>query len=256
MKKVLITFTAFFLLFSCTTDLKSGEETLKEAWASLYSSSSTEVSSSSIGPPPNPTFSACDSQKYMGKNEFIRNIVTILNNSGNCGAITYEMNGNIFNSEGIPLEGYSGEQEFSVTAKSTCGDINLEKNCLVNVTILDLYQEATCNCTSADNCSGTSNLIVPSGGITVFSLKCNREVTGYYIRCRGGTDNTIANLILSSDGYTTQYTQEWGGTRVPGGSGYPVPILKEDGLWHYPARILATVTSTLDDDDFYTCDSW
>jgi len=111
--------------------------------SSSVASSSSAVSSSSSASQPAPTWTGCNIPSYVGRNEPIANLkfISIENNNGRCGAITYKLNGTGSN---VTTLNYASNQigtnqTLNITASTTCsGGITLNsKPCSESVTVAD-----------------------------------------------------------------------------------------------------------------------
>jgi len=106
-------------------------------------SSSSTVSSSSSESISNPAWSECNIPQYVGRNEPIANLkfISIENNNGRCGAITYRLGSSSSNATNLNYSSNAigTSQTLNITASTTCsGGITLSsKPCSKSVTVAD-----------------------------------------------------------------------------------------------------------------------
>jgi len=158
------------------------------------SSSSIDSPSSSSEPLPEPAWSECSIPQYVGRNEPIANLkfVSIENNNGRCGAITYRLN-NTGQGQPVTNLNYSSSsigtnQTLNITATTTCsGGITLSpKSCSRVVTVADYVKFLEAN---KDTVLKAGKTIVEVGGVPV-----NANVFGCQALDNSGSPNPFERL--------------------------------------------------------------
>lgn len=139
------------------------------------SSSSTDSPSSSSEPLPEPAWIDCNIPQYVGRNEPIANLkfISIENNNGRCGTITYRLNGA---GQNVTTLNYSSSavgttQTLNITAYTTCsGGITLSpKSCSKAVTVANYVKFSA---TNDDTSLQSGKTVVDVGGMTATKFGC------------------------------------------------------------------------------------
>jgi len=208
------------------------------------SSSSVDIgSSSSLAPPKFKEECSPFPYYYVSteKKEYIKNLASLEGDADGC-VITYNVatNASIAGDSISFSSASSTPQTFNIAVSAMCGTEKISKSdgCKIEVVVADNYQDSVF-CNGNDK---PANLTI--SGTTVFEYRCNESKTDYYISCRNPSD---AEYTLSVKGYPDA-NSEWGGANLP--SIEPIEI--NESLFHYPERVLVTVTGG----GTYTCGSW
>ncbi|MCL1956007.1 MAG: hypothetical protein FWF63_01670 [Fibromonadales bacterium] len=143
----------------------------------ISSSSSSVVSSSSSEPLPAPAWTDCNIPQYVGRNEPIANLkfISIENNNGRCGTITYRLNSTGQGQPATTLNYNNNQigtnQTLNITASATCsGGITLnQKSCSKQVTVADYAKFSE---VSTDVILKSGKTVVDVGGVPADMFGC------------------------------------------------------------------------------------
>jgi len=163
---------------------------------SVSSSSTDSQSSSSSVPLPDPDWSVCTIPSHVGKNEPIANLkfVSIENNNGRCGAITYKQNGTGSNITNLNYNTI-GVGTFNITAYTTCGGTTIQKNCTGPVTVTNYIKFIESN---ADTVLTSGKTIVEVGGVSADMFGCQaRDNSGSPNPFEGKTSFILNEVTVS-----------------------------------------------------------
>jgi len=151
----------------------SGGAVSSSSGGAVSSSSGGAVSSSSSESQEPPKWSGCNIPPYVGRNEPIANLkfISIENNNGRCGAITYRLGTSSTNVTALnyTTAQIGTPQNLSITASTTCNGTTLTQQCSKSVTVADYakFSEA-----SKDVILKSGKTIVDVGGVSADMFGC------------------------------------------------------------------------------------